>query len=370
MNPFKHGQIVTGDDFCGRREELKVLHERIEAGRNVVLYGERRCGKSSLIAEAVRRSKNRQAVFVDLLNVRSVEDVCRRIAAGLFKLEKAETLFRRLARALTALRPTLSLDPLTGSPSLGFETRIKLAPDSIVSALHLLEEVAKSRRIVIVFDEFQSVLNLNQSDQLLALMRGEIQRHGDLCYLFAGSIRHEMYKIFSDADSPFFKSATIMNISLLDHTVFNDFLKHRFALGGRTLPDEASDLVFRSVANVPGDVQHLCEAVWDVTSEGQTIEVTDVQGGLSRIVSQYSEHFQTILTGLTEFQIRCLNTLARVGGDHVNSNAFMQHGGFTNASSINHAIQRLCKLGVLTNSGSGYCFVNPFFAVWVRLHVL
>lgn len=181
------------------------------------------------------------------------------------ELEKAETLFRKLARTLAALRPTLSLDPLTGSPSLGFETRIRLTPDSIVSALHLLEDVAKSRRIVIVFDEFQSVLNVPESDQLLALMRGEIQRHGDLCYLFAGSVRHEMYKIFSGADSPFFKSATIMNISLLDHAVFKDFLKRRFALGRRSLPDDAGELIFRSVAGVPGDVQHLCEAVWDVS---------------------------------------------------------------------------------------------------------
>lgn len=37
MNPFKHGQIVTGDDFCGRDDELKILHERIETGQNVVL---------------------------------------------------------------------------------------------------------------------------------------------------------------------------------------------------------------------------------------------------------------------------------------------------------------------------------------------
>lgn len=370
MNPFKHGQIVTGDDFCGRQKELKILRARIETGQNVVLYGERRCGKSSLIAETARQSQRRQAVFIDLLNVRSVEDVCKRIAAGLFKLEKAETLFRKLARTLAALRPTLSLDPLTGSPSLGFEARIKLAPDSIVGALQLLNDLAKSHRLVIVFDEFQSVRAVPESDQLLALMRGEIQRHGDLCYLFAGSVRHEMYKIFSDVDSPFFKSATIMNVSLLDHAAFADFLKRRFALGRRVLSSEAIDLIFHSVDGVPGDVQHLCEAVWDVTSEGQEIELADVQRGLNRIINQYSEHFQTVLAGLTEFQIRCLKTLAHVGGEHINSNVFLEHGGFTNASSITNAIQRLCKLGILTDSGHGYRFINPFFTVWTRQYML
>ncbi len=121
MNPFKHGQIVTGDDFCGREEEVRILGDRITAGQNVVLYGERRCGKSSLITESVRTLKNRKAVYVDFLNVRSIDDVCKRIAAGILKLEKAETAFRRVGRALAALRPTLTIDPFTGAPSLGFE---------------------------------------------------------------------------------------------------------------------------------------------------------------------------------------------------------------------------------------------------------
>ena len=32
MNPFKHGQIVTGEDFCGRKDEVKTLRHEIEAG--------------------------------------------------------------------------------------------------------------------------------------------------------------------------------------------------------------------------------------------------------------------------------------------------------------------------------------------------
>ncbi len=366
MNPFKHGQIVTGDDFCGRQEELRLLRERIVTGQNVVLYGDRRCGKSSLIAEAVRTSEKRHAVFVDFLNVRSIDDVCKRIAAGILRMERAETVFRKLGRTLTSLRPTLTVDPLTGLPSVGFGSHTRLDADSVVSALFLLGDLSGSRRIVVVLDEFQGVLSIPGSDQLLGLMRSEIQRQGDLCYIFAGSVRHDMYAIFSEPDSPFFKSATIMSIPVLERSVFAGFLTKRFASGKRVVTDQAMELIFEAVSDVPGDVQHLCEAIWDTTNENESVDNQQVQNGLRRILSQYTEHFQTLLTGLTEFQIRCLRTLARIGGDHIASNAFLSHGGFTNASSIKSAVRRLCRLGILIEKDKAYQFINPFFAAWLR----
>jgi hypothetical protein len=91
---------------------------------------------------------------------------------------------------------------------------------------------------------------------------------------------------------------------------------------------------------------------------------------MQRILGQYAEHFQTILTGLTAFQIRCLATIAWEGGDHINSNEFLRRGGFTNASSITSAVRRLCKLGILVEHGRSYRFINPFLAAWLREYVL
>jgi len=370
MNPFKHGQIVTGQDFCGRHQEIQMLGERMITGQNVVLYGERRCGKSSLIAETVRMQKNRKAVFIDFLNVRSIDDVCKRIAAGIMKLEKAETAFRRLGKALASLRPRLTIDPMTGSPSLGFETTNNANINTITDALSLFEQLAQEHRLVIVFDEFQGILGIPECDQILAVMRSEIQRQGKLCYIFAGSVRHEMYAIFSDPDSPFFKSATIMNISVLERHAFTKFLNARFASGKRKLKEDSLDLVFTSVADVPGDVQHLCEAIWDCTNEGEIITQENVLDAIERILNQYAEHFQTTLTGLTAFQIRCLTTIAWIGGAHITSNAFLRYGGFTNASSVTNAVHRLCKLGILSEHRTEYRFNNPFLAAWLRKNVL
>ena len=55
MNPFKYGSIVLGKDFCGRKDLLKQIAAHMEASQNIVIVGERRIGKSSLVYEAVRK---------------------------------------------------------------------------------------------------------------------------------------------------------------------------------------------------------------------------------------------------------------------------------------------------------------------------
>ena len=48
------GNPVDGEDFSGRKDELKQLRNAVEAGNHVLLVGPRRVGKSSLVAELSR----------------------------------------------------------------------------------------------------------------------------------------------------------------------------------------------------------------------------------------------------------------------------------------------------------------------------
>ena len=46
---------------------MKQLAGFIQSGQNVVLQGERRMGKTSLVCETVRQLKRRRMLYVDLL---------------------------------------------------------------------------------------------------------------------------------------------------------------------------------------------------------------------------------------------------------------------------------------------------------------
>ena len=53
MNAFKYGCSVDGENFCARPKLAKSLSNYVESGQNLVIQGERRMGKTSLVKETV-----------------------------------------------------------------------------------------------------------------------------------------------------------------------------------------------------------------------------------------------------------------------------------------------------------------------------
>ena len=79
MIPFKYGSVVSGEDFCGRIETIKLLTEYLLSSQNVLVQGERRIGKTSLIHETTRRMKKVQTLLVDIMEIKTSDDLCRRM---------------------------------------------------------------------------------------------------------------------------------------------------------------------------------------------------------------------------------------------------------------------------------------------------
>ena len=45
MIPFKYGSVVSGKDFCGRKDYIKELSKFVVSSQNVLIQGERRIEK-------------------------------------------------------------------------------------------------------------------------------------------------------------------------------------------------------------------------------------------------------------------------------------------------------------------------------------
>ena len=57
MNPFRHGCVVDGEYFCPRPELERHLRSFAESGQNVVVHGELRMDKTSLIKSSRSEAK-------------------------------------------------------------------------------------------------------------------------------------------------------------------------------------------------------------------------------------------------------------------------------------------------------------------------
>ena len=91
----------------------------------------------------------------------------------------------------------------------------------------MIGAINKKKALVVVFDEFQDILNLKDYKEALALLRSKIQFHIKISYIFAGSIRNKMDDIFNRPDSAFFKSAISIEVGAIDRDQFISFLKNK-----------------------------------------------------------------------------------------------------------------------------------------------
>ena len=60
MNPFQHGVVVSGKNFCPRPELLRELRGHLGSQQNCVIRGGRRMGKTSAVLEARGMKKNKR----------------------------------------------------------------------------------------------------------------------------------------------------------------------------------------------------------------------------------------------------------------------------------------------------------------------
>lgn len=367
MNPFKYGQVVSEEDFCPRPDYIRQIKGFMESGQNVVLTGERRIGKTSLICEAIQKTKNRKMIYIDLLEVKTSDDLCRRMIKALLSAERQSSILTRIMKGLAGLRPSLSIDPISGQPSISLDSRVSLDPDSIESILDLFAGMNESSKIIVVFDEFQDILKLKDSKKTLAVLRSRIQFHGEIPYIFAGSIRNRMNEIFTDPESPFFKSALLMEIGPLQSKRFNRFLKKKFEEGRRTISPALLKRIIEMFDSVSGDIQEFCCALWDCSSQGDDISEELFEKAFHLVFARESKTYESLLMQVSAQQLKCLSALARLGGASPYSREFLSEAGIVQAGSVRMALSKLCSKKILFRKEKEYRFANPYFKHWLAL---
>ena len=362
-NPFRYGCVVEGGFYCPRPALERQLAGFIRSGQNVVIHGERRMGKTSLVNAVVRGMRGWRMLYVDLLHVQTVGDVCRRIVSAVRNLERKASVFEKALKLLPRLRPVMKIDPATGEFGFGLDARAAEDPYAVEEVVDMLAGVAAGGRTVVVLDEFQDICNLPDAQTVLALMRGRIQFQGDIPYVFTGSVRKRMVELFDNPDSAFYKSALTLCVGEIDRDSFAKFLRRRFESGHRRVSDETVGTIMDTVADVPGDVQQLCEAIWGVTSGD--VGAKDIEAALQVVFMREGDKFESFCERLSPVQFKLLMGIARVGSREIQSRAFLDAAGFGNPASARKAAIRLCVLRYVYLFRSEYRFSSMFFKAWL-----
>ncbi|MGB0258863.1 MAG: AAA family ATPase, partial [Coraliomargarita sp.] len=235
LNPFRFNQVVGKEYFCNRPES-GLLKDLIEAGQNVALIGPRRTGKTSLALEVCRKAK-RKVVHCDMMRVETYSDVIRRLAEAALRDSKGPKV-ESFIKAIAHLRPTWTIDPISGGTQLTVTPSSKSTPENVIDTLRLIEKRCIATGSLLFIDEFQDLTALPKHENFIAQMRSAIQRWSDTAIIFAGSDREQMKTLFTAPTSPFYQSATVLNIEQLETKSFTRYINRRFEQSGKQIEPE------------------------------------------------------------------------------------------------------------------------------------
>jgi AAA+ ATPase superfamily predicted ATPase len=183
INPFYYGEVVTGENFTNRVDEIERLTNELCGGHNVFLISPRRYGKTSLIINTLEQIRNKGlfVFYMDLYKVASIRELLEAYAKGIVrscrpKVEKISDFIKDL---FPKIRPKIILGD-DGLPSIEVDIKLKEKDlmDSLAEILDVPQKIADKRKnnFVVVFDEFQEIVNLD-GERLEKLMRASFQHH-------------------------------------------------------------------------------------------------------------------------------------------------------------------------------------------------
>ena len=372
-NPFNYLQFASGDQFYDRREIRKDLRSRFLSGQsNVVLYGPRRYGKSSLVAELVGDLEKAgvPCVTLDVVKVPSIDLFVSAYATKVYRrLAPVKFEFRKLGTFLKSLRPKMTLDQ-TGGAGLSFEpSDVPIGSEALTEVLDLPQKLLSGKgRAVVVFDEFQEVKDLLPNDGFERIMRSAIQSHRNVSYIFLGSRYHILRRMFTDHNRPFYKSAVTM---LLDKPPVEEsirFVVDRFASAGKSISRESAERLVAKIENIPYFIQQLGFEVFRLVDDSHRKSVlpTDVDAAYANLSGFNRDQYEQLLLTLSVSQKKLLIALA-----HERTNEFgdgyRRRYALGVSSTVNSAKAKLMEDGLIEISSGQYVVADPFFAQFLRM---
>ena len=352
MNPFKFGTIVESEYFTDRIEETETLINRLDSENHIVLISPRRYGKSSLVKKVLTQV-HRPSITINMQQVLSVQHLAELLLREIFSVYPLE----KIKHQLTHFRfvPTVSTNALMGTIDVSFQPQVK-AETALEDSMVLLEKVStQEKRLVVVLDEFQEVLQIQKGldKQLRAIM----QTQKGLNYLFLGSQESMMTDIFEKKKSPFYHFGQLMHLKRIPEPDFRTYIAERLPNYVDNSPMVDAILTFTNCH--PYYTQQLSAQVWELMAYPRITENV-VEIAISKLVQEHDLDYERLWNAQNRTDRGILRQLA-FGQNPMTSR-------IDPSSTTYSGLKRMLKAGLLIKE-SGYTIEDPFFTRWLRSYL-
>ena len=357
-NPFVHSRALKPDEAIARDEVVDQLLQQAAGGHNAVLHAPRRFGKTTVVNLLLERAAEHgmPGALVDLSDVLSPADVAARLSQSYRSLPARwrDKVQRELASA--------SVTTPLGGVGVG---RRAAQPDPL-EAVHALLEVPaqlaerEGQRVVVVFDEFQSLIDLKGFD---GVFRSHLQHHAAVSYIFCGSEPSLLRSLFEDRARPLYGQADLVSLGRLDIDAAADYLEREFANTGRDATQVAYELAGPVAQGHPQRLMVVAHRLWQRVGEGERATMTELRAAYDAALRGVGPELKFLWDSLSPNERRVLGTLASGFSPYQREGELFF--GLAGRSSAQRSVEALETRSIIEPTEPGLRIVDPLLERWV-----
>lgn len=369
-NPFKFGNIVYGEYFYNREEDLLRIKQVLQGGNNITLYAPRRYGKTSLVKKALAEldTEGFNTVYIDFMKVYSREKFIENYISAIVKKNSSsiDNIIAKMAKYVSGIVPSLSFDN-SGNPKFSLAyVQGQNTETTLADAINLPEKLAsENQKWIIAFDEFQEITNLN-GDNFEKLLRSEIQHQQNVSYIFFGSRTHILKDMFNNKNRAFYNASMIMTIKKIKEEKSVDFLMEKFHNSEIELSRDIAEFILQKVENIPYYIQFIAYEIWQfmMVSGEKIISKDDVNDAFSRILEFKNDYYWELTNKQTNYRKKVLKALAN-SSKEIFSQKVSQRFSLGASSSTQKALNVFINDGMIEKIETSYEFADPVYKEYI-----
>lgn len=353
-NPFKFGSLVDAPYFTDRVKELDYIVQFLKSENHLILMSPRRFGKSSLVKKAVSET-GRPFIWLNMQSVLSREDFAAKLLKAILKEYKFEKI-KYYLRNFHVI-PSVNMNPMTDEFSVSFLPSADNGATALEDVMDMLQKVSTpDRKLIVVFDEFQSILEIDKhlDKQLRAIM----QEQSGINYIFLGSQESMMTDIFENVKSPFYHFGMLMRLSKIPYEDFKEFIVERLAKVCQG--SEIADEILSFTGCHPYYTQELAFAVWNNLSDGNP-EKDVIRSSIEDIIAIHDLDYERLWLNFNKTDKYVMVVISE-GSNPVQDRKLP-------TSTLTSATLRLSKKGYIIRTEQ-YEIEDPFFKEWILKNVV
>ena len=366
-NPFVYKGYEGPMYFCDREQETENMVSALKNGRNLTLLSPRKIGKTGLIKHAFNRISTTEndtiCIYVDIFSTQNLHDFVQMLGTAVVEeaLWREKSLMAKTLDAFKAWRPVVSIDTMTGMPTLSVNIDSTSDEYTLKSIFDYLERSKK--QVFVAIDEFQQVAYYPEKGTE-ALLRSHLQ-FSHAGFIFSGSRQHLMAEMFNSPKRPFYQSTEFMNLQPIPEDAYYDFSRRFFEAKKGSLSQEVFHDIYHCFSGYTWYIQLMMNRLYERNKK--ITRPQQANDAILAVLDTLTPQYEMLMTLLTTNQVNLLKAIAKEGKvEQPQSNDFIKRNDLPSPSSVKTALDVLVEKELVYAQPDGYIVYDRLLNLWLQ----